>query len=142
MKKNFMMFYIAHAALFLIGILENAIHFFKRAKGHPKLKAQVAAFSFLSLFLFGGGFPFLQDILNKEQTVIKYDNYVVERGDSLFSIAKDYYTGDLRKGVSWIRKVNNMERSVIYAGEILRIPYEVVISNQTVSAGEQQKQAE
>lgn len=91
--------------------------------------------------MFGGGFPFLQDILNKEQTVIKYDNYVVERGDSLFSIAKDYYTGDLRKGVSWIRKVNNMERSVIYAGEILRIPYEVVISNQTVSAGEQQKQA-
>lgn len=49
---------------------------------------------------------------------------VIERGDTLWDIAVDKYGEniDVRKKVALIKKVNDMETSELFAGQVLLIP--------------------
>jgi len=58
---------------------------------------------------------------NKEVT---YENIQVERGQTLWNIAKNYsgYEHDPRKLVYQIKKINNIDNSILQPGQIIRIP--------------------
>lgn len=55
---------------------------------------------------------------------ITYVEITVQKGDTLWNIAKPYYDGktDYRKFIHEIRKLNNLEEGVIYPGQIIIIP--------------------
>lgn len=47
----------------------------------------------------------------------------VASGDTLWNIAKEYEpNGDIRAFIDEIKELNGMEKSIIYAGEELKIP--------------------
>lgn len=50
--------------------------------------------------------------------------YTVSRGDSLWSIAKEYSRPgcDLRPVVEEIRRLNRLDSAIIYPGQILMVP--------------------
>jgi LysM repeat protein len=48
--------------------------------------------------------------------------YVVEPGDSLWSIAAERYPGDPREGVWKLRRVNHLGSPAIYPGQELLLP--------------------
>ncbi len=58
---------------------------------------------------------------NKEVT---YKNVQVERGQTLWNIAKNYsgHEKDPRKLVYQIKKINNIDNSILQPGQIIRIP--------------------
>lgn len=52
-----------------------------------------------------------------------YRTVVVEQGDTLWDIAGEYSKGrDLRSYIAEVKKINNLQDSVIYAGDILKMP--------------------
>ena len=54
-----------------------------------------------------------------------YTEYIVARGDTIWSIAASLETkGDIRKDVYNIIKINNLHDSMIYPGQIIRLPAE------------------
>jgi LysM repeat protein len=50
-----------------------------------------------------------------------YEKTIVSKGDTLWSIAKDY-GGNINKKIFEIKKINNLETSDIYIGQELLIP--------------------
>lgn len=53
----------------------------------------------------------------------EYDIVTVKTGDTLWTIADNYNrSGDIRKLIYRIKKVNNLDSSLIYSGDILMIP--------------------
>lgn len=53
----------------------------------------------------------------------RYDNVTVKKGDTLWTIAGKYCKqGDVRRYIFEIKKANNLDTSVIYEGDELRIP--------------------
>ena len=55
--------------------------------------------------------------------VNQYDTVTVKSGDTLWTIAQEYNkSGDIRKLIVKIKKVNGLESSIIYAGDQLVIP--------------------
>lgn len=53
----------------------------------------------------------------------QYETITVQRGDTLWEIADRYNKGgDIRKVIYEIKKSNNLTGSIIYEGDILRIP--------------------
>lgn len=61
---------------------------------------------------------------NPSEDEITYVEIRVKEGDTLWNIAKPYYDGksDYRKFIQDIRKLNNLEKGVIYPGQIIIIP--------------------
>lgn len=55
--------------------------------------------------------------MTSEQTSSNYLDYVVKKGDSLYSIASKYNTS-----VSDIMKINNLNTSLLNIGMVLKIP--------------------
>lgn len=59
---------------------------------------------------------------SKEQ--IQYDYICVKEGDTLWNIAQYYnYNIDIRKFVTIIKKENSLKNSIIYPGDVLKIPH-------------------
>jgi LysM repeat protein len=53
----------------------------------------------------------------------KYDTIKIQKGDTLWNVAGDYYkSGDIRKYIYEIKKANNLSDSMIYEGQELKIP--------------------
>jgi LysM repeat protein len=48
--------------------------------------------------------------------------YVVQPGDSLWSIAAERYPGDPREGVWMLKRVNGLAGASIYPGQELQLP--------------------
>jgi LysM repeat protein len=48
--------------------------------------------------------------------------YVVQPGDTLWSIAEERYSGDPREGVWKLREANQLRSLLIHPGEVLRVP--------------------
>lgn len=54
---------------------------------------------------------------------VSYISVYVKKGDTLWDIAKKYkQKGDIRKYIKEIKKVNNLEDSIIFEGDVLMIP--------------------
>jgi len=54
---------------------------------------------------------------------ISYNSVYVKKGDTLWDIAEKYkQSGDIRKYIKEIKKINNLESSTIFEGDILKIP--------------------
>lgn len=57
-------------------------------------------------------------------TPIQYDNITVSEGDTLWSIANSI-DGNINKNIYEIKKINNLESSIIYVGQELKIPTQI-----------------
>lgn len=68
-------------------------------------------------------FSALAAAVNGEDTGDKYISVIVESGDTLWDLAKEYKTsGDLRQYIREVEKINNLTDSLIYEGDILKMP--------------------
>lgn len=70
---------------------------------------------------------FVQIIHNKKQNTIRYISYeeiVVKNGDTIWEISMRYTPKDkdIRKTVYEIKKVNNINNSIIKPGQIIKVP--------------------
>lgn len=91
---------------------------------HYVLKNKQRFFSFLILMsiLLSSVF-FASSVYGNE--IRQYDTIVVDSGDTLWDIAREYNnsSGDIRKLIAEIKKINNLQSSVIFAGDELLIPH-------------------
>lgn len=55
---------------------------------------------------------------------IQYDSIVVSEGDTLWSIANNI-GGNVNKNIYEIKEINNLENSIIYVGQELKIPTQI-----------------
>lgn len=62
---------------------------------------------------------FINKVFSHEQE--KFQNITVSQGDSLWTIAKEL-GGNVNENVYEIKKLNNLESSIIYVGQSLIIP--------------------
>lgn len=63
---------------------------------------------------------------NTSNTVYRIASVQIEQGDSLWSIAAEYYTNDfstLKEYIKEIKRMNCLKDDTIYAGGYLLIPY-------------------
>lgn len=52
---------------------------------------------------------------------VQTENYTVAAGDTLWSIACENATGDVREYVYNLRQINNLEDCIIYPGQVIQI---------------------
>lgn len=53
----------------------------------------------------------------------EYETVVVKRGDTLWDLAERYCNGtDIRKYIDIVKSVNGLTESIIYEGDVLRMP--------------------
>ena len=70
-------------------------------------------------------FLFRSDVSANNEAVITYKSVEIESGDSVWSIAEEYYSepcGDIRDYVDEIKETNNIVGDKIIAGNYLCIP--------------------
>jgi LysM repeat protein len=60
-----------------------------------------------------------------EEVPVQYTSLIVQRGDTLWSIASEYGPGnmDIREYINEIEKVNVIENSFLAEGQELRLPH-------------------
>ncbi|HHT93214.1 MAG TPA: LysM peptidoglycan-binding domain-containing protein [Clostridiaceae bacterium] len=59
----------------------------------------------------------------KPKPQITYKTVVVEQGDTLWDLAKEYYPDtEVRRAVNELKKINNLKDSIIYEGQSLKVP--------------------
>ncbi len=75
----------------------------------------------ITLTIIASSIGFATSVYGSE--VRQYKTITVERGDTLWMIAHRHGKGgDIRKTIFKIKKANNLETSMIYAGDKLLIP--------------------
>lgn len=53
----------------------------------------------------------------------EYVSVIVEKGDTLWDIAREYnQSGDLRKYIRRVERINNLTDGLIYEGDVLKLP--------------------
>lgn len=68
-------------------------------------------------------FSALAAAVNGADTCDKYISVVVKSGDTLWDLAKEYRSsGDLRQYIREVEKINNLKDSLIYEGDVLKMP--------------------
>lgn len=66
---------------------------------------------------------FLAATVNGADTNKTFTNVTVEKGDTLWDLAKEYSDGgDIRNYIHEIQKVNNLPGGDIFAGDIIKMP--------------------
>lgn len=61
--------------------------------------------------------------VNGADTNPEYTLVTVEKGDTLWDLAKDYCKGgDIRRFIDSIEKINNLTDSTIFEGEVIKMP--------------------
>ena len=61
--------------------------------------------------------------VNGEDVKPKFEEVTVEKGDTLWKLAKKYSKGgDIRKYIRKIEEANNITDSTIYEGDIIKLP--------------------
>lgn len=59
----------------------------------------------------------------QEKQPVEYETIVIEQGDTLWDIAREYYPDkEVRSAIYEIKKVNGIESSTIYEGQIIKVP--------------------
>ncbi|CDF57982.1 cell division suppressor protein YneA [Thermobrachium celere] len=78
----------------------------------------------LTLFSFILIFVSLFKIMNTDNNIVNYTEVVVQKGDTLWNISMKYTpkSKDIRKTVYEIKKINNINNSIIQPGQILKVP--------------------
>jgi uncharacterized membrane protein len=118
MKKNPIMYCIAKIALAFIALVEICIGFYQKVIKHPSFKPYVVMASmFLAL---GVSLASIIDLQYEEPVVIV--EHVVEKGESIWTIADRYWSGDTREAVWMIQHYNHLESEKIYPGQLLQVP--------------------
>lgn len=118
MQKNPFMYCIAKVMLFLISLFEYFLRFVTRITKHPNFKPYVVT---CSLFL-GVGLSFSSLIDMHEDTPVIVIEHVVEKGDTIWTIADEFWSGDTRDAVSLIQQYNHLTSERIYPGQLLQVP--------------------
>jgi nucleoid-associated protein YgaU len=68
-------------------------------------------------------FSALAAAVNGADTGDEYISVIVESGDTLWDLAREYKSsGDLRQYIREVEKINNLTDSLIYEGDILKMP--------------------
>ena len=66
---------------------------------------------------------FLAATVNGADTNSTFTNITVEKGDTLWDLAKEYSDGgDIRDYIHKIQKLNHMPDGDIFAGEVIKMP--------------------
>lgn len=79
---------------------------------------------FISMtIIFGVLFGIINLIINKVSACEeqRYDEVIVSKGDTLWSIAQKY-EGNINENIYAIKIANNMNTSNLYVGQVLKIP--------------------
>jgi len=116
MRKNIVMYCIAKVALKIISLIERLNE--NCRKFGRKSKPYLVAFSmFLAV---GVSVASVIDVERDEPVVII--EHVVEKGESIWTIADIYWSGDTRDAVEMIREYNHLSSERIYPGQLLQVP--------------------
>lgn len=90
-----------------------------------KVESRLAAIVFVMVVIVGFVFFFRMDVSANDEAVIEYQTIKVEKGDTVWEIAKEYYwepCGDIRDYVYEIKECNQLEGYRINEGCYLCIP--------------------
>ncbi|MBQ4110390.1 MAG: LysM peptidoglycan-binding domain-containing protein [Clostridia bacterium] len=86
-------------------------------------KARFIFFVFVLLITFSILFSNMWN-LNLAKSCDNVVEYTVASGDTLWSIAEKYAKDtDIRQYIYDLKKINNMEKSALFAGQNIKIPY-------------------
>ena len=87
------------------------------------LKNRRRFYIFVMLVTITLSFTFLAATVNGADTNATYTTVTVEQGDTLWDLAREYNkNGDIRQYINKIEKVNNITDSIIFEGDILKLP--------------------
>ena len=69
-------------------------------------------------------FIFTTKSIESKEFPLEYQDLAILKGDTLWDIAKEITdeTEDIRKVIRHIKKINNMETSEIFTGQVIKIP--------------------
>ncbi|HOA30543.1 MAG TPA: LysM peptidoglycan-binding domain-containing protein [Clostridia bacterium] len=85
------------------------------------IRLRVVAFVFIVTSLLLVVTVCAKSIKTKPQTT--YKTVVVEQGDTLWDLAKEYYPDmEIRRAVYELKKINNLQDATIYEGQSLKVP--------------------
>lgn len=88
-----------------------------------KLKNKKRFYSFIIIVIIAVSSLVFATNIKGESAGVQYQRITVEKGDTLWGIAKRYNAdGDIRSYINKIEKVNNISDSTIYEGEVILLP--------------------
>ena len=74
----------------------------------------MVVFVFAFVLVLGNAVFFRSDVSANNDSVIRYQTVEIQKGDTLWSIAKEYYEepcGDIRDNIDQIKECNNLDSS-------------------------------
>ena len=87
------------------------------------LKNRNRFYVFVMLVTVTLSFIFFAATVNGSDTKATYTTVTVEKGDTLWDLAREYNKeGDIRQYIHKIEKANNITDSTIFEGDILKLP--------------------
>ena len=79
------------------------------------------------IFCMSFGVNAFGDTGSQNQTVALI-SVTVQNGDSLWNLIQEYnpqYNGDMNEAIYFVKKINNLDTSGLYGGQILQIPIDL-----------------
>lgn len=87
------------------------------------LKNRKRFYLFVMIMSIALSFVFVGAAVNGADTNPAYTTVTVKLGDTLWGLAKEYNkAGDIRKYIHKIEMINNINDSIIYEGDIIKLP--------------------
>ena len=87
------------------------------------LKNRKRFYIFIILLTFSLSCTFLMSTVNGADTNETFTTVIVEQGDTLWDLASEYNTeGDIRQYIRKIEKANHLTSSMIFEGDVLKLP--------------------
>ena len=87
-----------------------------------KVFGWIIAIWIMAIFILGLAY-ITQTLISKvfAEEPIHIEEYIVNAGDTLWSLGCEYANGDVREYVYNLRKLNNIDDCIIYPGQTLKI---------------------